>query len=54
MVQTADDVQQCGLAGTAGPENGHELAVLKFQGYAVQRGLGQVAGYIGFRYIFYL
>ena len=47
-VQTADDVQQCGLAGTAGAKNRHELIVPKIQTDPGQSRLDQLTGDIGF------
>ena len=51
-VQTADDVQQGGLAGTAGAEDGDKFAVAQVQTDIVQRVLYKVAGFILFADVF--
>ena len=45
-VQTADDVQQGGLAGAAGAKDGDELAVAEAQADLVKGCLDQVAGFV--------
>ena len=45
-VQTADDVQQGGLAGAAGAQNGYEFVVPQVQTDVVQCVLHQLAGLI--------
>ena len=45
-VQTADDVQQGGLAGAAGAKDGDELAVAEVQADLVKGCLDQVAGLV--------
>ena len=53
-VQTADDVQQGGLAGAAGAQNGHEFVVPQVQTDVVQCVLHQLAGLIFFVDLFEL
>ena len=45
-VQTADDVQQRGLAGAAGAKNRHKLVVPQVQTDIIQRVLYQLAGFV--------
>ena len=45
-IQTANDIEQRGLTGTAGAQNGHELIVPQGQAHAVQRYLNQISGHI--------
>ena len=45
-IQTADDVQQGGLAGAAGAQNGHEFVVPQVQTDVVQCVLHQLAGLV--------
>ena len=47
-VQTADDVEQRGLAGAAGPQDGHKFVVPQAQAHPVQSPLYQRAGFIYF------
>ena len=47
-VQTADDVQQCGLTGAAGAQNGHKFIVPQIQAHTVQCSLHQFTGDILF------
>ena len=47
-IQTADHVQQRGLAGAAGAQNRHELIVPEVQAHTGQCRLNQFAGHIGF------
>ena len=53
-IQTADDVQQGGLAGAAGAQNGHEFVVPQVQTDVVQCVLHQLAGLIFFVDLFEL
>ena len=47
-VQTANDVQQGGLTGTAGAENGDEFVVPQVQADIIQCFLHQIAGFVFF------
>ena len=47
-VQTADHIQHCGLAGTAGAQNGDKLIVAQGQTYPIQGSLHQIAGNVLF------
>ena len=53
-IQAADDVQQGGLAGAAGAQNGHEFVVPQVQTDVVQCVLHQLAGLIFFVDLFEL
>ena len=53
-IQTADDVQQGGLAGAAGAKNGHKFVVPQVQTDVVQCVLHQLAGLIFFVDLFEL
>ena len=53
-VQTADDVQQGGLSGTAWAKNGDELIVSEIEADSVQCHLFQIAGDVFFGNVLYL
>ena len=53
-VQAADDVQQGGLAGTAGAENGNKFIVPQVQADVIQCFLDQIAGLVFFFDVFEL
>ena len=43
-VQSADDIEKCGLARSAWTENGHKLIIPQIEGDIIERGLLKTAG----------